>query len=198
MNYSGAIIIQGQSNYVTELKVAWKDYHLIWSTWKGTESSYNADDVVIYNDMPHDTGTGNVALQQKTTLNGTLKAKELGFKRVLKWRNDMIPINAIEFINLFYKEGINMFYFYNGNGYKYFVDYFMEGTVEDIYNMWSFDNIHPPFAESALTDNIKIKNLKNINFVGKKITNNNDILWLKKNIKLSTYVNWGSFMEKIE
>jgi len=198
MNYFGAIIIQGQSNHVNELKTAWGDNNLIWSTWKGSENLYNSNDIVIYNDMPCDKGTGNVALQQKTILEGILKAKELGFNRVLKWRSDMIPTNTMEFINLFNNDGINMFYFYSGNGYKYFVDYFMEGTIEDIYNMWSFDNLHPQFAESALTDNIKIKNLKNINFIGKKVTNTNDVLWLKRNIKLSTYINWGSFKENIE
>jgi hypothetical protein len=192
MNYTGAILIQGPSNHVDELKQAWKGYDLIWSTWKGDEKKYNSDDIVVFNEMPINHGKGNVALQQKTVLNGILKAKELDYNRVLKWRSDMIPTNSSKFIGLFDMNHINLFYFHVAGG-GYFVDYFMEGNSDDIYNMWDFEDINPPFAERALTDNIRKRELnKKILFIGKIMSDKNDVIWLKKNKNLSTYTYQGS------
>lgn len=182
--YQGAIVVQGPSQYVRNIKDAWKGYNIIWSTWKGEESHYNADDIVVYNEMPTERGKGNVALQQRTTLNGILKAKELGFERVLKWRSDMIPTNADKFVELFFPKSINMFFFHVANG-GYYVDYFMEGDADDIFDMWSFDDMNPPFAERALTNNIRSRGLKNFVFIGTGINQENDVHWLKKKIKLS-------------
>ena len=183
MNYSGAIVIQGQSDYVNELKKAWSGNSLIWSTWIGNESKYNKEDIVVFNEMPSVRGVGNVMLQQKTTLNGILKAKELKYERVLKWRSDMIPTNTDEFVKLFLLNAINMFFFHDSG--DYYVDYIMEGETDKIYDMWNFTNINVWCAEIALTNNIRKKQLnKNIEFFGKNLNNVNDVLWLKKQIKL--------------
>ena len=192
MSYKGAIIIQGPSEYVSELKQAWKGYDLIWSTWKGEEGHYDSDDIVLFNEMPEERGTQNIALQQITTLKGILKAKDLGYERVLKWRSDMIPTNANDFLNLFNLDSVNMFYFHNVRE-GYFIDYFMEGSVGDIYNMWMINDIHPLYAEKALTDRIIKLKLTNIEFMGKKLNELNDVLWLKRNIKLSEYKNNNQF-----
>ena len=189
MKYSGVIIIQGPSQHVNELKKAWGDYKIIWSTWEGDENKYSENDIVIFNKIPTNRGTGNVALQQLTTLNGVLKAKELGYERVLKWRSDMIPTNADEFINLLKLEHINMLFYHAANGgYSgYYVDYFMEGNIDNIYNMWSFVDITPQFPEKSLTNNIREKKLDDIVFIGAGISENNDVVWLKREIKLSSY-----------
>jgi len=86
-----AIIIQGPSINVEGLRQQWIDFNVIWSTWVGEEGKYRSDDIVIFNNQPFDNGIQNIALQKESTLNGIRKAKELGFKWVLKWRSDMIP-----------------------------------------------------------------------------------------------------------
>jgi hypothetical protein len=192
--YKGAIVIQGPSQFVPEIKKAWDGYDLIWSTWKGDENYYDENDVVIFNDMPDNKGTKNIALQQKTTLAGVLKAKEMGYERVLKWRSDMIPTNANSLFELFDNDS-NNFLFYHNVREGYYIDYFMEGNVDDIYNMWQFDELNPLYAEKALTDNIiKMNLVGNIRFFGKKITNKNDIYWLKNDLNLSTYNNNEDFI----
>ena len=197
MEYKGAIVIQGPSQYVKELKTAWIGYDLIWSAWNGEEGHYDSDDIVLFNEIPEERGTQNIALQQKTTTNGILRARKLGYKRVLKWRSDMIPTNANDFLSLFISNHINMFCFHNVRG-GYFVDYFMEGNIGDIYDMWTFENIHPPYAEKALTDNITELKFKNIEFIGNKLNELNDILWLKKNINLSKYNYSDQFIYKYD
>ena len=52
MKYNGAIIIQGPSSNIPELKEAWDGFDLIWSTWKGDEDYYHENDIVVYNTNP--------------------------------------------------------------------------------------------------------------------------------------------------
>lgn len=88
-----AIVIQGPSSNVSQLKKAWSGYDIIWSTWVGDENHYDNNDIVVHSQKPSDTGTGNINLQLITTFNGVKKAKDLGYDRVFKWRSDMIPTN---------------------------------------------------------------------------------------------------------
>ena len=84
------LIIQGASDYVTILKEKYKnmDIQIIFSTWEGEESKYNENDIVIFNKMPIERGIQNVMLQQLSTYNGLLKAKEMGFENAIKIRSD--------------------------------------------------------------------------------------------------------------
>ena len=196
MTYKGAIVIQGPSQYVGDLKKAWNGYNLIWSTWIGDETHYDDTDIVIYNELPKDFGTRNIALQQKTTLSGIVKAKELGFQRVLKWRSDMIPTNINDFMGLFDLRATNFLFFHDVRG-GYFIDYFMEGDINTISNIWSFSNIHPLFPESAITEQIKMMGLKDIVFIGNLFDEANDIFWLKNKIMLSSYKDNPQFVNSI-
>lgn len=180
-----AIIIQGPSNNVNEQKKCWEGFNIIWSTWVGEESKYNDADIVLFNSMPNEFGIQNIALQKESTLNGINKAKELGYKRVLKWRSDLLPSDAKSLVKTFKQESVNFLTWHNEG--KYFVDYFIEGDINDVYNIWNVPTIHGPYSEKITTDNIFSLDLKNFNFVGGDLSSDNEIYWTKYNINLSTY-----------
>lgn len=185
MNDKFCVIIQGPSDYVPQLKNAWSGYDLIWSTWQGEESKYDTNDIVLFNSIPHDRGVQNIALQRNSTLNGVLKAKEMGYNRVLKWRSDLLPSNANRLVSTFKKECVNFLTWHNDG--KYFVDYFVEGEIDTVFDIWNVSNIHDKYSEKITTERILSLNYKNINFMGGELNNDNEIFWLKRNINLSTY-----------
>jgi len=181
------IIIQGPSNNVFELKKAWEGFNIIWSTWVGEETKYDENDIVLFNNLPIERGVQNIALQKESTLNGITKAKELGYKRVLKWRSDLLPSNAKKLVDSFKKEYVN-FLTWHKDG-KYFVDYFIEGDINDMYNIWNIPTIYGPYSEKITTDNIFSLGLDNFNFIGDELSSDNEIYWVKYNTNLSTYKN---------
>lgn len=182
-----AIVIQGPSSNIDELKKAWDGYDIIWSTWVGEESKYSKNDIVVYNSIPSDSGICNISLQKETTLNGIEKAKSLGYDRILKWRSDLIPNNPKKLLELFVEDKLNFLAWHNDG--KYFIDYFMEGNIDDINKMWDFEEIHGPFPEKLITDNIFKKGLNNFNFICCDLNEDNDIYWVKRNTYLSSYKN---------
>ena len=181
------VLIQGPSSYVEEQKKAWDSFDIIWSTWKGEENKYNKNDTVVYNQIPNNFGVQNITLQQKSTIEGIKKAKELNFKRVLKWRSDLIPNNPKKLIDLFDKNSVNFLAWHNSGGY--FIDYFMESDIDKMYKIWDFNNINGPFPERIITDNIFEKGILNFNFILDKLNSDNEIYWIKRNILLSNYKN---------
>jgi hypothetical protein len=183
-----AIIVQGPSSNVLKLKEAWGDYDIIWSTWKNEEQHYESEDIVIYNEIPKETGIGNIRLQQITTLNGVLKAKELGYDRVFKWRSDMVPTNPSALIALL-EDSVNFLFFHNTLPYKmgYYVDYIVESDVDTMISIWDFNELYSTHAEEIITSNIYKKNINNINLFGGCLDDDNDIIWLNRNINLKNY-----------
>jgi hypothetical protein len=188
MNKDLVIIIQGPSNNVEELKNAWNGYNLIWSTWKGSESIYSENDVTIFNDIPLEKGVGNIKLQQVTTNKGIEKAKELGYKRVFKWRSDMIPTNPNKLLSLLTND-VNILFFHNLLPDKpgAYVDYVMESDIDTMTSIWDFEESNAIHAEAIITLNIKRKNITNISLFGGCLDDNNDIVWLKRNLYLKDY-----------
>jgi len=180
-----AIIIQGPANNIEELKLSWKDYTIIWSTWVGNEDKFSYDDIVIFSEKPKEFGIQNIALQKKSTLEGVNKAKELGFERVLKWRSDLLPNNSNELVKLFKENHLNFLAWHNEG--KYFVDYFMEGPIDEVILAWDIPTIYGHFSERITTDNIFNKNKIEFNFILDKLSDNNEIFWVKYNLFLSKY-----------
>ena len=190
-----AIIIQGPANNIEELKLAWKGYTIIWSTWVGNEDKFNNDDIVIFSELPQEVGVQNIALQKKSTLEGINKSKELGFERVLKWRSDLIPNNTDELVKLFKENHLN-FLAWHSDG-KYFVDYFIEGPIDEMTIAWDIPKIYGPFSERITTDNILNKNKIEFNFILNELSDNNEIFWVKYNVFLSKYNNDVVYTTKI-
>lgn len=190
-----AIIIQGPANNIEELKLAWNGYTIIWSTWVGNEDKFNNDDIVIFSELPQEVGVQNIALQKKSTLEGINKSKELGFERVLKWRSDLIPNNTDELVKLFKENHLN-FLAWHSDG-KYFVDYFIEGPIDEMAIAWDIPTIYGSFSERISTDNILNKNKIKFNFILNELSDNNEIFWVKYNVFLSKYNNDVVYTTKI-
>ncbi len=98
------VVVQGrtESNFVKSLKDKFKNIPLIFSTWVDADKSvYSETDIVLYNEYPANRGPHNFHLQRISSLNGFIKAKELGYKRVIKWRCDLEPNNSEELLKLF-------------------------------------------------------------------------------------------------
>lgn len=173
------IILQGpictRDNYTLNTIKYYKKMYpcstIILSTWKG-ENQDAIDEikdlgtVVILNDDVLNPGVVNTNRQKHTTLNGIIKAKELGLQYVAKTRTDQclrrphvldFMINLLEVFppeNTFQKKRIitlpticagDVFYPYT------FGDYFFFGTVDDMKTLWDFpDDVNPerPILES--------------------------------------------------
>ena len=194
------LVIQGQSDYVNILKEKYKncDIPIIFSTWIGEESKYDKNDIVVFNKMPIERGIQNVMLQQLSTYNGLLKAKELGFKNAIKIRSDAYFTD----LSLFLKNDIdynklNFLYFLdyhrtngpdkNNNEYKYFCDYIQISSVDNLLKMWNFKYEKVFYAEQLTTNHVFNSFKKDdIAFTGNYLTKNCDIYWISRKLYLST------------
>jgi hypothetical protein len=192
------IIVQGNINpeWIPLVKKGFKDYPTIYSTWEGTDRNlFDELDVVIYNPMP-EAGVKNLNLQRVSSLNGFLKAKEMGFKRVLKWRTDFYCPNTKEFLETFDRDCIN-FYSWHNDGY--ITDFFMEGDIDEMIELFSFDNWNSvPYPERAFTDRLFQLGLdKKTAFNCKKIFEPNDVKWIKHGYWLSFNTLDDNYKDKI-
>ncbi|MCK9416122.1 hypothetical protein M0Q97_05640 [Candidatus Dojkabacteria bacterium] len=189
-NKNIAIVIQGPSLYVNEVKIAWKEYKndLIFSTWKGSENQYNENDIVIFNDLPPISGPSNFNYQKISTFNGILKAKELGYTHVLKIRSDYLPTNAIGFIKLLDLNKLNFLMWdyttylwskyptFNG----YFDDHFSFGSIDNMIKLWDIPFNFCDSPETILTWNYinKLNNI-DVNYILPHLNNDNDLYYIK-------------------
>jgi len=197
------LIIQGSSDYVNIIKEKYKDSNIqiIFSTWVGEESKYNENDIVIFNKMPQERGVQNVMLQQLSTYNGLLKAKELGFKNAIK----IIEDTYFTELSLFLKNDIdynklNFLFFLDyhriggpdksNNNYKYFCDYIQVSTVDNLLKMWDFKYDKCSYSEQLTTKHIFNSFKKEeITFIGNYLTKDCDIYLISRKLYLSTLNN---------
>lgn len=181
------LVVQGPSSYVNEIKQSVGDIvPLVFSTWVGEEHNYSSDDIVVFNTPPSFAGIGNLCYQHTSTINGLIKARDLGFSRAIKIRSDMIITNPRSFLNLFIKN-LNFFYWHNRHG-GYIVDYVMGGNINSMISLWDLElNKDWLHAEQALTHSFIKKFLYSGNyyFFGDVLDSNNDIIWMKYNTKLT-------------
>lgn len=184
------VVVQGptEPEYVQYIKNGWKGVPILFSTWKEDDTScYSSSDCVILNEKPLDRGPSNLRLQRVSSLNGFLKAKELGYQRVLKWRSDLVPRNAHSLMNLFQKDCVNFYAFHLQDDVKYggyLVDYFIEGEIDKMIDLFN-SNETTEIPEEALTRRLLERGWK-ANFVFDKLQEaNTDIFWLKKHMWLS-------------
>jgi hypothetical protein len=172
------VVVQGRTEieFVKVLKERF-NIPLIFSTWEDADkTAYSETDIVLYNKYPSDRGPHNFQLQRISSLNGFIKAKELGFKRVIKWRCDLEPNNSEELLKLFKLDYINFHAFVN-HQHGYLADFYMGGDIDDMIELFSID-ITPPYPEFAFTLKMyKLKFDKKINFILNKLTENNNILF---------------------
>lgn len=180
------IIIQGPVNEsrLTE-SLGW-EYGVIHSTWKGSEHCYKDTDIVIFNDPPSEAGISNWGYQKKSTLMGLYLAKEAGFSRALKWRSDFRVKNAPAFLEMFEEDKINFYAWHDHDG-GYLIDYFFEGDIDDLINLFEKAEDHR-FPERNLTTSFFNLGLDNkVNFIKDKIGDGSktDAFWIKNGFWLS-------------
>lgn len=189
------IVVQGQSNFVKEIKECWKGYPIIFSTWKGEEKKYEEQDLCLFLDIPQTKGPHNLNLQRISTIEGLLEAKRLGYKKAIKWRSDMICNNSKELLKLF-KKDLNFLFWHQWNE-GYVCDYFMGGNIKELLLLWDFSLFDDwKYPEQAITKQLlSNKNyFKSYYFFGNQLSTNNDIFWLKNNIRLSSYIQDPKFL----
>ena len=130
------IIVQGSSSYTEQLREALKDFNVIFSTWVGEEKKYSDSDLVVYSQLPLYAGPANLNLQKITTIAGLNRAKELGYKRALKLRSDIIPTNISEFVKYLDNNSMNFLCWHCHEVYPncpgYLIDYLMSGSIDDL------------------------------------------------------------------
>jgi hypothetical protein len=194
------LIVQGPSVNVSILKDKYKKMNIpiIFSTWEGEESKYDTNDIVLFNKMPREPGIQNVMLQQLTTYNGLLKAKELGYKNAIKIRSDSYFTD----LSLFLKNEIdfnklNLLYFLNYNringadklsiNYKYFYDFVNISSVDNLLKMWDFKYEKCSYSEQLTTKHIfNTFKQENVALIGNYLTDDCDIYWISRKMYLST------------
>jgi|TARA_B110000208_G_C11748476_1_gene422596 hypothetical protein len=195
------LIIQGPSVNVNILKDKYKNMNIqiIFSTWEGEESKYNENDIVIFNKMPKERGIQNVMLQQLSTYNGLLKAKELGFENAIKIRSDSYFTDLSCFLkNTIDYNKLNFLFFLdyhrlNGpdksnNNYKYVCDYIQLSSVDNLLKMWDFKYEKCSYSEQLITNHVfNTFKSDDIAFIGDYLTKKCDIYWISRKTCLSTF-----------
>lgn len=196
------VVVQGRTycQLVSKIKSEWGDTPIIFSTWENEPHyCYDDTDFVLYNKTPENVGTLNYNLQRVSSLNGFLKAKEMGYERVIKWRSDLIPKNYKTLLSFFKNDCINFYAFMN-HQHGYVCDFFMEGDINEMINLFSDEDVNPPYPEYAFTKKMFEFGLdKKANFICKKLsTEGADIFWNKHNYWFSNNVVQTQYMDYIK
>ena len=186
--FKGCVVVQGptHSAWIKKVKESWIGYQVIYSTWEGTDKNYyDESDIVIYNPIPSDAGVTNLNLQKVSTINGFLKAKELGWTRALKVRGDFSTTTADGLFNLFDKNKLNI----HGYWGRYITDFFMEGEIDDIITLFETESIDGQYPEWHLTKKLYTSGLnkKTICIVKKLVVDVADIRWEPKQYWFSAH-----------
>lgn len=180
------------------IKESWKGYPIIFSTWEDSDMNcYQPSDTVLINEYPDDRGIKNINLQIISTLNGLYKARELGFSRAVKWREDFYPTNAPELMKLFKEECIN-FYAYMNHENGYVTDFFMEGDIDDMIDLFNIKDTKVRYPEFAFTKRMYELGLDfKTNFIVRNITEENNIVWKKLGYSLTRHTHQEMFLDSL-
>ena len=172
------VVIQGPTkpNLLDKIRESWSGFPVIYSTWKGEEEYYLDEDEVWYTIPLVEPGYKNINYQKLSSINGFKRAKELGYRNVLKWRSDMYPTDAKGLVGLLKENMLNVYSFVN-HQHGYFTDYFMAGDIDTMMKVFSF-KADPPYPEYGFTKSILSHiPICDINIIGNKITQENDVIW---------------------
>jgi hypothetical protein len=185
--FKGCVVVQvpTYSQWIKEVKESWVGYQVIYSTWDNADRRlYDESDIVIYNPIPADVGVKNLNLQKVSTINGFLKAKELGWNRALKARSDFSTTTADGFFELFDKTKLNFHAYWDG----YVTDFYMEGEIDDIINLFEVD-VSGQYPEWHITKKLYQSELnkKSVCIVNKLIRDKADIYWQPKQYWFSVH-----------
>ena len=199
-NSKRCILIQGPTHpSKNTIGKIWKGNLIIWSCWQGEEREYMGGGEVVFNTPPKTkvNHSHSLDLQRISTMNGLIRAKELGFGRVLKWRSDMIPTNPQRFLECCREDSFNIHSFHK-HQMGYITDFFMEGEVDDMIRLFSFPPVKYGYPEEALTAQFFANGLdKKVHYLVEDINEENDVMWLKRNSKFSEMLSQPNYMNRI-
>lgn len=149
---------------------------------------------MIFNQIPPYPGPANLNLQKISTMAGLQKAKQLGFRRVLKLRSDIIPTNMGEFIKLLDNNFLNFLCWHAHEVYPncpgYLVDYLMSGPIDYLVELWDILDMNwCSVPEVYITQQyiLKLLDKVNIQYFLPNLNKDNDLFWAKQGIFLSSY-----------
>lgn len=174
------LIIQGPTDYLDETNLLEYPNKVI-STWVG-QKYYNEG---IYSELPRNYGPQNINLQKISTLNGLLRAKELGATSAIKIRSDIsiTPLNGVELLS---EERISFLCYHNYHG-GYYVDYMMGGPIDDMIKLWTFD-VNNEFPERQIYNNYNKLFNKSPQFVLGALAQTSKIFWHKNSKLINDYL----------
>lgn len=194
------IIVAGPLTYYQEIINCYDKYpNVIISTLDNDSiklDALRAHFPVISTPLNFNPGTGNLNCQTRTTVEGLLKAKEMGATHALKIRSDMIVSDISKFMEMLNKKTRLSFLAWHYHGYL--VDYLNYGPIDDMVKFWNVFAINGNFAEKNLMDHFsKVKqeplnNYKDVKrhvdfFMKDLIDMEIRIHWLKYDLDVSEY-----------
>lgn len=191
-----AIVVQGPLSYIDELinyYLPFKENVIISTNLINDQEDLNRllnlGFKVVNVDLCLISGRANFNNQVKTTYNGLIVAKEMGFKYALKIRSDIFINDLIKFTNLIKKE---FFYFSAFHDYDggYLCEHMLFGEIDKMIELWnlpiSTSNL-PPETQLTISFNEKFNGLP-IKFLFSILINNNIMAyWIKHNKFLNDY-----------
>ncbi len=185
------ILIQGKADYVPINAMAWRGYDVLFSTWDGEQNKFSGFENVIYNKTPVEPGPANLNYQKVSTYAGLLYARDNGYTHVLKIRGDVYPTNADAFMGVMCYDMLNFLCWHEHEVYPscpgYLVDYLMFGGTNEMLKLWDIRSNFCNVPEVILTWNYIINCSVNINYFLDGLTEDNDLVWLKNSLRLSSY-----------
>lgn len=157
MNSNPLILIQGPITLeqIRLQKQCWNGYTLLFSTWEGTPQNWFEDsDNFILSPIPEEKGPSNFNLQKTSTIKGCQWAIERGYERIVKWRCDQFPINALRILERFDWKELNLLGIVRHHDLEYVCDFFVGGTPHEVINFFEVP-IEDEIPEILLTKNCK-------------------------------------------
>lgn len=206
VNNDVCMVVQGPITYINKIVQTYNDFkeNVIISTNEKSEELIKTliDNgfIVIINDLTKISGKSNFNNQVKNTFEGIKKAKELGFKYVLKIRSDVFIDDIPKFLNLL--DGGNIYFtaYHNYDG-GYLCDHMLFGSTDFMLKLWDIplsDSDLPP--ETQLTAKYEeINDGRKIDFLFPILYNENiKAYWSKYKIFLNEYKNDTLFTYEYE
>ncbi len=193
-----AIVVQGPTDLacLNVILNEFAGYTIIYSTWDGQvarrllELSHRpkgGEFLVHLQANPKISGVANLNLQKLSTLGGLERARAIGFKRVLKWRSDQVPVRFQSALLGLENSKSFGFLHWHEHRHGYLVDYAIFGEIDDVATLFDVSPFGP-YPEYNLTANLFGSGLNRISkcFGDLLDSKGPDIFWPKKGIYLSS------------
>lgn len=185
------VVVQGPIDYIDDIIKTYEQFknNVIISTNDSSVDELKSKGFTVLVNPLVPAGRKNFNNQVNNTLQGILKAKELGFKYVLKIRADLFTDRLEDLINSF---DLNKVYFpaYHNHDGGYLCEHMIFGEIGFMKKLWSIPislaNIAPETQITAQYD--KIRTIQLIDFIFPILYDEKIMMyWKKYNFYLNDY-----------